>query len=129
MSSIQSCGGPAPGPCRFVDLDGPIIVNSETAVVLESLEDLFSGLTYGSCWKVDSKAPKLPKIHILWTSGHRRLVESTKHSKVLIYYERPAILYPSDNRKCPKSKIIICFWGPYNDDIVWFSISRKPLVV
>ena len=31
--------------------------------------------------------------------------------------------YPSDNRKCPKSFFFFLFFGPYYDEIAWFSIS------
>ena len=35
-------------------------------------------------------------------------------------------VYPPNNRKCPKNFL---FWGPHNDEVAWFSMSREPLVV
>ena len=36
-------------------------------------------------------------------------------------------VYPWDNRNFPKNTIV-CIFGPYNDEIAWFSVSREPPV-
>ena len=73
--------------CRGRGSDRPVIVNSETAAVLESLEGLFEGLTWSQAerWAkrffehyLHPKVPKLPKIHILRTTGRKKLADISK---------------------------------------------------
>ena len=113
-------------------LDRPIFANSETATsALESLEGLFSGLTWFSGWKMDktyilgqnlpSKPPNCPK----FISRKPFVVESwlTLQNDHKDYFTMGVVrfVYPSEKHECPE-KTIFCFLGTYNKGIAWFSI-------
>lgn len=115
--------------------DRPVFENSKTATILEYLEGLISGLAWWSGWKLDQtyflghnwtqKSHNCPKS----ISPEPFVVESwfTPQNDRNTYFII-SVLYPSDNRKCPKNTAF-CFMGPYIDKIAWFFISREPLML
>ena len=95
--------------------DRPIIANSKTAAVLESIASLFSGLTWRSSQKLGETHflgqnwAQKPQICPKSVSGESLVVEScfiyqndrqTGFALGFLGY-----VYPSDNRKCPKNTI------------------------
>ena len=114
--------------------DRPIIPNSETAVVLESLECLIRGLIWWSDWKVG-------ETHFgsqYWTQKHQNCPKSISRKPLVVeswltpqndrktWFTIGVLrhVYFSDNRKSPKNTIF-CFLGPFNDKVAWFSISGE----
>ena len=117
-----------------------VIANSKTAPDLESLESLFSGLTWWSGWKVGKThfwgqnwtptpppPPNCPKS----TSCKPLVIQSwlTPQNDCKTWFNMGVLryAYPSDNGKRSKNTIF-CFLVPHNDEVVWFSISCEPLV-
>ena len=114
--------------------DRPIIPNSETAVVLESLECLIRGLIWWSDWKVG-------ETHFggqYWAQKHQNCPKSISRKPLVVeswltpqndrktWFTIGVLrhVYFSDNRKSPKNTIF-CFLGPFNDKVAWFSISDE----
>ena len=56
--------------------------------------------------KLSPKAPNLPKIQILRTADHRKLVDHSKWPKKWIYTGFLRCVHPSDEQKCPENAIL-----------------------
>ena len=99
---------------------------------MESLEGLFSGLTWWSGQKLD-------KTHFLsenWTQKPQNCSKSISRELLVLrswltsqnnrktWFAIGVLRYvhPSENRRCHKNTSFFFFFGSYKDEIIWFSI-------
>ena len=102
--------------------DCPVIENSTTVAVLESLESLFSGLTWWSSWKVSETHFSSQN----WAKKPQNCPNSISHEPLVVEtWLNPQndlktwftvnvlrYVYLSDPRKCPKNAyFFFVFWG------------------
>ena len=117
--------------------DLPIFANSETAAVLESLEGLFYGLTWWSDWKVSKtyfmgqnwpqksqNCPKSISREPLYKVSYP-LKMTARHGLLSVVWD----VYTSQTTGSSLKYYFFVFFGPYNDENVWFHVPREPLVV
>ena len=97
--------------------DSQIFAKSEAAAVLQSLEGLKIDLViklkgernnfFGQ--KLGPKIPTLPKIHMLQTADHQKLVDLSKWPQYLTYYEWSKICIPLWQPEVPQKYNVLYF--------------------